>query len=101
MNEGIRLTAEAAAQMEATPEEMELYRLREKYERDTRSSQIYFHRKGRQEGLDEGRKKGHEETLASVIKNMMKSGFSFDEAIVFSGATSEEQLKLQHLSDAE
>ena len=105
MNEGIRLTAEATAKMEASPEEMELYRLREKYERDTRSSQIYFHRKGRQEGLvegrEEGRKKGHEETLAFVVKNMMKSGFSFEEAITLSGATPEQQLQLQYLSNSE
>jgi len=50
MDSSIRVAEAAAQKIAATPEELELYRLREKYERDRISSEIYLREQGMEEG---------------------------------------------------
>jgi len=78
MDPSIRVAEQAAQKIMATPEELELYRLREKYERDQASSAIYL----------------EEKAIKKVARSFKEDGISYEIIAKNTGLSIEEIEKL-------
>jgi len=97
MDARIAHAEEAVKRLVATPEERELYRLRQKYERDKRSSEAYIRQQEREAAelrhQEQHLKAAHEKI--KMIEVMLNSGVEVEVIVQTSGLTKLQVLQIQ------